>query len=230
MKNKGLQQDLVIVGAGGLGREVKWLIDRINQNNIEKGHMGVWNLIGFMDDSISVGTLVADAPILGNSDWLLKRKIPTSVTCAIGSSSIRKKVIEKLKKNTMLKFPNLIDPSIIMSERVKIGKGNILCVGGILTVDITIGDFTILNPGCTIAHDVNLDSFVTLYPSAHLSGCVHVGMQAEIGTGCHVIQGKSIGRETIVGAGAIVIRDLPDNCTAVGCPARPIDKTGNEKK
>lgn len=222
MKNKSLPQDLVIVGGGGLGREVKWLIDRINQNNIEKGHIGAWNLLGFMDDGLSAGTLADDIPILGNSDWLLKRECPTSVTCAIGSSSIRKKVVEKLESNKMLEFPNLIDPSIIMSERIKMGKGNILCVGGILTVDITIGDFIILNPMCTIAHDVNLDSFVTLYPSAHLSGCVHVGMQAEIGTGCHVIQGKSIGKKTFVGAGAVVIRDLPDNCTAVGNPAKVI--------
>ena len=47
----------------------------------------------------------------------------------------------------------------------------------------------------------------------------------EIGTGTQIIQGKNVGKESIVGAGAVVVRDIPEKCTAVGCPAKPIKFT-----
>jgi acetyltransferase-like isoleucine patch superfamily enzyme len=39
-----------------------------------------------------------------------------------------------------------------------------------------------------------------------------------------------IGNETIIGAGAVVSRTLPDNCTAVGVPAKPIKFQSDIKK
>ena len=38
-------KDLVIVGAGGFGREVAWLVEEINEVSKE------WNLVGFIDEN-----------------------------------------------------------------------------------------------------------------------------------------------------------------------------------
>lgn len=38
-------KDIVIIGAGGFGREVAWLIDDINKNE------PTWNLLGYVDDN-----------------------------------------------------------------------------------------------------------------------------------------------------------------------------------
>jgi acetyltransferase-like isoleucine patch superfamily enzyme len=55
-----------------------------------------------------------------------------------------------------------------------------------------------------------------------LSGNVHVGPRSHVGVGATVIQGVHIGSDAIVGAGAVVLSDVPESCTVVGIPARPI--------
>lgn len=209
-------KDIVIFGAGGFGREIQWLIERINEKEER------WNLLGYIDDGIKSGTLVDGYPVLGGSEYLLAYEKELSVACAVGTASTRKKIIENIKKNDCLKFPVLIDPSVILSKRVQIGEGVLICAGTIITVDVEIGDFTHINLDCTLGHDAVIKEFVTIYPSVNISGCVTVGEQSEVGTGSHVIQGVSIGNHTIVGAGAVVIRELPSDCTAVGNPAKKI--------
>ena len=128
----------------------------------------------------------------------------------------RKKIIEKLKNDSNVKFATLIDPSVMCSSRVSIGDGSIICAGTIITVDITIGSHVIINLDCTIGHDDIIHDFVTIYPNVNISGNVVIGECAELGTGMQIIQGKNIGKESIVGAGAVVVRDIPEKCTAVG--------------
>lgn len=209
-------QDLYIVGAGGFGREVQWLIERINEKGMR------WNIRGYLDDH-STG-IYNDYPVVDTVDGFVRNhadaKERPAVVCAIGNSRVRKSVVERLRVCVGVDFPNLIDPSALMSGRVAFGEGNIVCAGNILTVNIEIGNFNIINLDCTIGHDVVTDDFVTLYPSVNVSGAVSVAQCAEIGTGAHIIQGLSIGEESIVGAGAVVIRDVPAHVTAVGNPAR----------
>ncbi len=210
-------KDLYIIGAGGFGREVAWLVERINE--IEP----TWNLKGFIDDNIAIhGSLQDDYSVIGGCDYLMNITQEVWVVCAVGSAKIRKKIIEKLKNYANVKFATLIDPSVMRSERADIGEGSIICAGTIITVDISIGSHVIINLDCTIGHDDIIHDFVTIYPSVNVSGNVVVGECAELGTGMQIIQGKSIGRESIIGAGAVVIRDIPEKCTAVGSPAKPI--------
>lgn len=208
--------DIIIVGAGGLGKDVQWLLERINE--IEE----TWNILGYVDDGIEAGSLVDDLPILGTVDYLLQYEKTVAVVVAVASAKVRRRIIEKLEQNDKLVFPNVIDPSAVLSKRIKMGKGIIVLAGNILSVDIQLGDFCIFNADCTIGHDVVMESYVTVYPSANVSGCVKICRETEIGTGCHIIQGINIGSSTIVGAGAVVIRELPSCCTAVGNPAKPI--------
>ena len=208
---------LYIIGAGGFGREVAWLVERINSVNKE------WELIGFIDDNVLThGTLQNGYNVLGGCDYFKLTQEECHVICCIGSAKIRKAVIEKLRKYPNVKFATLIDPGALISDFVEIGEGSIICAGTIATVNISIGNHVIINLDCTIGHDAILKDFVTIYPSVNVSGNVLVGECVELGTGTQIIQGKLIGDGTIVGAGAVVTKDLPDNCTAVGAPAKPI--------
>lgn len=45
-------------------------------------------------------------------------------------------LIERLRVCNRIDFPNLVDPSVLMSERITFGEGNIICAGNILTVNI----------------------------------------------------------------------------------------------
>jgi len=205
---------LAIIGASGFGREVAWLIERINQKQV------TWELLGFVDDNEQIqGGMIGGYPVLGNCNWLKKQNYEIYAVCAIGSSKARIKVIQKLKG---IKFATVIDPSVLMSERITIGEGCIICAGTILTVEIGLGSHVIINLDCTVGHDAIISDFVTLYPSVNVSGNVILNECVEMGTGSQIIQGVKIGEGTIVGAGAVVIQDLPSKCTAVGSPAKPI--------
>ena len=210
-------KDLYIIGAGGFGREVVWLIERINQ--VEAS----WNIKGFIDDNTAIqGKIEDDYLVMGGTDYLLEQQKEIWVVCAVGSAKVRKNIIEKLQVNPNIRFATVIDPSVILSDRIKIGEGTIICAGTILTVDITIGNHVIINLDCTLGHDDVIEDFVTIYPSVNVSGNVVVETCAELGTGMQIIQGKKIGKESILGAGAVVVKDIPEKCTAVGSPARVI--------
>lgn len=207
-------KDIVIVGAGGFGREVAWLIEDINKINES------WNLIGFVDDNEALlGTSINGYEVLGNVEWLCRQNF--HVVCAIGDPKIKKMTIERLE-NSENHYPVLVHPSVICSDKVKIGEGSIICAGNIITVNIEIGSHVIINLDCTIGHDAIIGNYSTILPSVNVSGYVKVNECVSLGTCCAVIQGISIGTNTIIGAGAIVVKDIPSNCTAVGSPAKPI--------
>ena len=208
---------LYIVGAGGFGREVAWLVERINSVKAE------WSLEGFIDDNATKhGTLEGGIKVLGGCEYFSNYVEDVWVVCAVGSAKIRELIISKLKKYPHVHFATLIDPSVIKSNSIEIGEGTIVCAGTIITVDVQIGSHVIINLDCTIGHDDIIEDYVTLYPSVNVSGNVLVEKGVELGTGAQIIQGKKIGEGTIIGAGAVVIKDLPGECTAVGCPATPV--------
>lgn len=208
-------KDIYIVGAGGFGREVLWLIQRINNVNLE------WNIKGFIDDNKSIqNTIIDEYPVVGTIDDL--ENIDGYVVIAIGNSRIKKNIVERIKSISNVKFATLVDPSTIMSNRVNIGEGSIICAGNIITVDIKIGNHVILNLDCTVGHDVVINDFVTVYPSANISGNTMIGRCSEIGTGTKIIQGTFICDNVILGAGATVVKDIAVEGTYVGTPTKKI--------
>lgn len=208
---------LLIIGASGFGREVAWLVERVNRITPE------WNLLGFMDDNEEIqGKDINGYKVLGKCESIVEYQ-DAYVVCAVGASRVREKIIEKVKNLVpAIKFATLIDPSVEKSELVSIGVGSIICAHTILTVNISIGEHVIINLDCTVGHDAVLNDFVTLYPSVNISGITDIGMASELGTGAQIIQGKKVGDYSIVGAGAVIVKDIPEKCTAVGSPAKPI--------
>lgn len=215
VENKEIK-DIVIIGAGGFGREIVWLISSINKDK------RLWNLIGFIDeDESKIGKIINGYKVLGNLEYF-KDNRNIYYVCAIGNAKSRKEVVEKCREYK-IKAATLIDPSVKMDkESCSIGEGSIICAGNILTTNINIKDHIIINLSCTIGHDVVIEDFVTIYPGVNVSGNCNLGSCSELGTGSKIIEGKSIGSNSIIGAGTVVIRGIKDNCTAVGVPAKII--------
>ena len=210
-------KNLVIVGAGGFGREVLWLIKNINKEQ------PLWNFLGFIDDATNK-MLNGNKKIIGNIEYLLNYMEYIDVVVAIGNPSVRKNIVQKLKHNKCLSFPNIISPEIDFDESNNIGVGNIICKGTILTCDVCIGNFNIVNLNCTIGHDDNIKDYVTIYPNSNISGNVLLDSFVEVGTGTQIIQGKNINKHSILGAGSVVVSDIEGYCTAVGIPAKVIKR------
>ena len=215
---------ILIFGAGGFGREVQWLIERINQKK------PTWQIEGYLDDGIEPGTEINGYKVLGGLDKLQEYDRSVAVVCAVGSARIREKIISRIKQIGKFCFPNLIDPDVQMSQYISMGEGNIVCAGNILTVNITLEDFVILNLSCTVGHDAVLESFVTVYTGVNISGCTKIEQGVELGTGSKIIQGITVARNTIVGAGAVVVRHMPAECVVMGVPAKPSKFGGGYRK
>ncbi|MGJ8665824.1 MAG: acetyltransferase [Patiriisocius sp.] len=207
-------RDITIIGAGGFGREVKCLIDDINK--VEK----TFNILGFIDDGISPGTNIHEYKVLGGVDYLNSLEKKPCVVIAIGTPSIKQRIFNRLKK---FEFPSIVHPSVSLNgTNITIEEGCILSKGCILTCDIKLGKFTILNLSCTIGHDTLIHPFSSFMPSVNISGEVTINEAVYVGTGAKIINDLNIGKNTIIGAGAVVSKSLPENCTAVGIPAKPI--------
>lgn len=211
---------IAIFGAGGFGREVKWLIDEINVLN------PAWNFIGYYDDDFSRVKNIPPSLFLGNTSTLNECKEETALVFAIGNPVVKRKIIQKIN-NPLISHPVLIHPNACIGKNsVRIGEGSIICAGTIITVDINIGKHVILNLGCTVGHDSIIGDFSSFMPSVNISGEVKIGEAVYVGTGVKIINQLEIGTETIVGAGAVVSKTLPPFCTAVGVPAKPIKFKG----
>ncbi len=206
-------KDLYIIGAGGFGREVVWLVKRINKVK------PTWYIQGFIDDDQTIWGSTRDGySILGGCDYLRAIGDKAWAVCAVGNAHTRKKIVQNLGDS--VNYATVIDPSVIMDNSVSIGVGTIICAGTIITVDVKIGDYVIINLDSTIGHDDVIDDYVTLYPSVNVSGMCHLSECVEMGTGSQIIQGLSICPDSIVGAGAVVVRDIAESGTYVGVPAQ----------
>lgn len=210
-----MKTDLVIFGTGGHAREAA---DAALAAIADGANL---NLIGFLDQAKKAES-VNEYPVFGNESWLINNP-SAKVVVAIGSPSNRRRVVETIiAKAGVKRFQSVVHPNASIGRNCRIGSGTMIFAGSVLTCEVTVGEHAIINIGSTVSHEVRLDDFVTLAPKCAICGAVSIGTGADIGAGSTIIQGRSIGAWSVVGAGAVVIKDVPPNTTAVGCPAKVI--------
>jgi sugar O-acyltransferase (sialic acid O-acetyltransferase NeuD family) len=211
-----VKDEIVIVGHGGLGREVASLVQSLNQSK------PVWVFRGFISStSASVGQKVGSHLIFADDQWLATTTTPLACVIAIGDHRVASRLNVKFDQNPQLSFPNLVHPANTGDwPRIKMGKGNIVLNGVAFTTDIALGNFNIINPGCTVSHDCILGNHNLLGPGVHLGGGAKVGNRVLLGVGATVLPGLSIADDVIVGGGAVVAQSIATPGNYAGVPAR----------
>ncbi|RAL21121.1 acetyltransferase [Lujinxingia litoralis] len=203
-------EDIIIIGAGGHGREMLWLLRRLNRA-----------VRGFVDDNPTLhNQQVCGVPVLGTTDYLEKVG-RAEVVLGVGYPRVRRKIVSKLA-HLPLTWPTLVDPGAHVSQEVSLGTGVTVCAGSVITVQVKVGDFALINIGSRISHDTVIGAYTMVSPGVTLTGQTRVGSDVMLGAGLTVVPGVRIGNRAVVGAGAVVIRDVPAGATAVGNPARVI--------
>src|SRR5699024_5513431 len=127
------KNNIIVYGTGGLGRGVVDLINSINRYSLTP-----WNIVGFVDDFNNKGK-VNGIPVLGDIDYLFKIKNNINVVIAFGSPKTKQKIVTKLSPNNNIKYPNIIHPSVDISQYNHFGYGNIISNGVAMSTNIEIG-------------------------------------------------------------------------------------------
>jgi sugar O-acyltransferase (sialic acid O-acetyltransferase NeuD family) len=208
---------IVVVGAGGFGRESLDVIEAINAAT------PTWELVGVVDDApaaIQVERL-ADRRIqhLGGLDALLHAQTPIDYVVGIGSPRIRERVAARLDAAGFA-AATLVHPAASVGSCTELEEGVVVCGGAQISTNVRLGKHVHVNPNATIGHDARLDGFVSINPAAVVSGEVEIGSGTLIGAAAVVLQNLTIGADAVVGAAACVTRNVPPGATVKGVPAR----------
>lgn len=209
-------KEIAIYGAGGLGREVACLIDRIN-NETKK-----WRLIGFFDDGLEKGELISNfGCILGGKNDINNWPTPLDVVICVGNPKTNYSIAKSLDNN-LLSFPNIISPDFCIEDinTFCIGNGNIIKSGCKVTTGVSIGNFNIFNGSIVLGHDVTIGNNNVFMPGVKISGEVTIGNRNLFGCMSFVKQCLKIGNDVTLSPLSPLLSKPKDGHTYIGNPAK----------
>lgn len=202
---------LVIIGAGSLG--VMALDAALNEGNYSL------NQIVFIDDSKDLDETIHGIPVIGGIDVIntLESK-KFDFVIAISNNKVRKDLVEKYD----LTYVNIVHPSAVVSCFAELGIGNIIMPNVSIDPNVKINNHVIINKNNSIGHDSILNNYSQVSPGSSFGGYTNLEEGVFIGLGTKILPNIKVGKFSTIGAGAVVTKDIPDNSTAIGMPAKVI--------
>lgn len=202
---------LIIVGAGGFGREILcWAEDCHRAGTLPA-------VAGFLDDKVEalpnygvsrVGTVADYGPQPGDV-----------FVVAVGEPGRKKEVVDSLQGRGA-RFAQLVHPSCTITKTASLGEGVIMCPQTMAMPDARIERFVTIINFSGIGHDSVAGEFSTLSSLVDVTGNVRIGAGVTIGSGARILPGVTIGDGATIGAGAIVMRSVKPGTTVYAAPAK----------
>ena len=210
---------LIVVGAGGCGREImQWAFD------VAACGQAPWHPYGFIDDNPQVLEGKSSvAPYLGTiQGW---QPHPEELfVMGIADPKIKRRLVALLQSRGA-RFTGLVHPSALVAATATVGQGVVLCPYGVISANSTVGDFVLVNIYSCICHDAQVGDYSTISNHCDLTGGVTLGAEVFVGSHSSIIPGITVGAGAYLGAGSVVVRPVPAGAKVVGVPARPIAPT-----
>ena len=203
---------IVIIGAGGFGRE---LLQR--DKDINAGQQK-WEIMGFIDDNLhALDHIECDYPVIGRvHDW--QPGEDEVFALALGDPGIKELVVKEMKEKGAL-FADVIHPTAVVTPFSSHGEGLIMFPGSKLSVNSKVGDFvTVLSSG--VGHDVLVGDYTTISGMCSVLRNVTIGRRVFVAAGVSIANDLHIGDDSYLGLGSVILKDIPEKSRVFGNPAR----------
>lgn len=208
------KKDVLIIGAGSLGREIlSWI-----ESN--KSNSGI-NVKGFLDDEkINLLDFAIEIPVLGKVD-LINMKNPSFFIIGIVNTYDKEKLFNMVRNKGLSAVP-YIHESVLLGSRIKFGEGLVMLPNSLLSCDVTVGNYVFINNGSQIGHDVEIGDFTSIMAGVDIGGGVQLGKNVFVGSKAVILPGVKVPDNSRIGAGSVVIRSIKQPGTYFGNPAKRI--------
>lgn len=204
-------KELIILGAGSVGRERLDAIKKVNK--IKKR----WNIKGFLSDDPDVlNEVECDYPIIGTIVDYIPNENDIFV-CGIAQPKGKEKVVS-IMKNKGAKFETIIHPVSNVGDFVTLGEG--CYIFGTISPNAKLGNFVSVMGsmiGKAVIGDYSTTTGFANPTNAKLGKSVFVGSHAVI------LNDLVVGDDAYIGAGSVVVKNVKPGTKVFGNPARRID-------
>lgn len=206
---------LIIVGAGGYGREM------FGAAREAVGYGITFDIKGYLDNRMDALSGFSNyPPVLGTPDDYVPKADDVFIV-ALGDPVSRRRCVKAIAAHGGAFVP-VIHRTAFVGPNVVVGEGSFIAPHAVLTADVRVGRHVAVFHGSSVGHDTVLEDFSHVYAQCSLGGSVHLGEGAAVYPGSVVVPRRTIGRGAVVGAGSTVILNVPDGVTVFGSPAAPV--------
>jgi sugar O-acyltransferase (sialic acid O-acetyltransferase NeuD family) len=209
--------DIIILGIKGMGLDI---VDTVEAMAAAGRDVRV---LGFLDDDPAVqGTFVGGYPVLGRLEDAPRFEGAQFINGVGSPASYRRKpaIVSATGLAEDGCWAVVVHPTSVVSSRAMLGAGTAILSLCNIAADARVGRHVMVLPHSTVSHETVVQDFVTIASGVCIAGRCEIGMGAYLGSNCGIREGIRIGARALVGMGAVVVRDVPDDVTVLGNPAR----------
>lgn len=207
-------KNLIIIGAGGMGRTVY-------SNALESvGYGEKFTVKGFIDDNLeALDTFPNYPPIISTIGDYQPEEDDVFVS-SIGGAARRPCMEEIISRGG--EFMELIHQTARILTNAKLGKGNFVGAYSVIGNDVVIGDYNMIQSYTVIGHDSKIGSWNRIDTHVTCVGGIVIEDEVNIHTSAIISHNVKVESGAHVGALSFVIRKVKAGTTVMGIPAKKL--------